>query len=304
MSLCPYGRIRIWPRRFLKLFVAIPKARVHVTVSHLPLAGLLLFAKPRLLHWSIRCQGRCGAWCCRSKRVSIGNQQLDYAAGDSMLITANQPMVSQIMQASASKPYLSLALDLDLCIIADLVLEMQAQSLSVKPHERASTYEQVADTALRLMQLLDRPAALAMLRQQLLREIHYWLLTGLHGAAIRQLGTPDSHVYRIARSVAVLRAEYANALPAERLAAVAGMSRSSFHQHFRAVTSLTPLQFQKQLRLIEARRLIVSEGRSSSSAAFEVGYEGASHFARDYLRMFGKLPGKDRLETGRPRRQG
>lgn len=104
---------------------------------------------------------------------------------------------------------------------------MQAQSLSVKPHERASTYEQVADTALRLMQL-DRPAALAMLRQQLLREIHYWLLTGLHGAAIRQLGTPDSHVYRIARSVAVLRAEYANALPAERLAAVAGMSRPRF----------------------------------------------------------------------------
>lgn len=238
-----------------------------------------------------------------SKRVSIGNQQLDYAAGDSMLITANQPMVSQIMQASASKPYLSLALDLDLCIIADLVLEMQAQSLSVKPHECTSTYEQVADTALRLMQLLDHPAALAMLRQQLLREIHYWLLTGMHGAAICQLGTPDSHVFRIARSVAVLRAEYANALPAERLAAVAGMSRSSFHQHFRAVTSLTPLQFQKQLRLIEARRLIVSEGRSSSSAAFEVGYEGASHFARDYLRMFGKLPGKDRLEPGRPRRQ-
>ncbi|WP_413043469.1 AraC family transcriptional regulator N-terminal domain-containing protein [Pseudomonas sp. YJ42] len=238
-----------------------------------------------------------------SKRVSIGNQQLDYAAGDSMLITANQPMVSQIMQASASIPYLSLALDLDLCIIADLVLEMQAQALSVKPHEHTSTYEQVADTALRLMQLLDRPAALAMLHQQLLREIHYWLLTGMHGAAIRQLGTPDSHVHRIARSVAVLRAEYANALPAERLAAVAGMSRSSFHQHFRAVTSLTPLQFQKQLRLIEARRLIVSEGRSSSSAAFEVGYEGASHFARDYLRMFGILPGKDRLETSKPRRQ-
>lgn len=165
-----------------------------------------------------------------SKRVSIGNQQLDYAAGDSMLITANQPMASQIMQASASTPYLSLALDLDLCIIADLVLEMQAQALSVKP--RTSTYEQVADTALRLMQLLDRPAALALLHQQFLREIHYWLLTGIHGAAIRQLGTPDTHVHRIARSVAVLRAEYANALPAERLAAVAGMSRSSFHQHF------------------------------------------------------------------------
>lgn len=238
------------------------------------------------------------------KRVSIGNQQLDYAAGDSMLITANQPMVSQIMQASASTPYLSLALDLDLCIIADLVLEMQAQEVSVEPEATStSTYEEVADTALRLMQLLDRPAAWALLHRQLLREIHYWLLTGMHGTAIRQLGRPDGHVHRIARSVALLRAEFASVLPIERLAAVASMSRSSFHQHFRAVTSLTPLQFQKQLRLIEARRLIVSEGRLSGHVAFEVGYEGASHFARDYLRMFGIPPGKDRLETSRPRRQ-
>ncbi|KAA0696503.1 AraC family transcriptional regulator [Halopseudomonas laoshanensis] len=226
------------------------------------------------------------------KRVSIGNKQLIFAAGDSMVVTANQPMVSQIIQASARTPYLSVALDLDLSIIADLVLEMQNQEPGLA-HRDISTDAEVADAVLRLMRLLDRPAALPLLQKQLLREIHFWLLSGRHGGEIRRLGLTDSHVHRIARAVAVLRTEFAESLPVERLASLAGMSRSSFHQHFRAVTSLTPLQFQKQLRLIEARRLIM-EGKSSSRAAFDVGYEGASHFARDYSRMFGLAPSKDR----------
>lgn len=230
------------------------------------------------------------------KRVSIGNKQLVFAAGDSMVVTANQPMVSQIIQASARTPYLSVALDLDLSIIADLVLEMQNQEPGLARWETIATDAEVADAVLRLMRLLDRPAALPLLQKQLLREIHFWLLSGRHGAEIRRLGFTDSHVHRIARAVAVLRTEFTESLPVERLASVAGMSRSSFHQHFRAVTSLTPLQFQKQLRLIEARRLIM-EGKSSSRAAFDVGYEGASHFARDYSRMFGLAPSKDRATT-------
>lgn len=231
------------------------------------------------------------------KRVSIGNQERSFSGGDSMLITANQPMISQIVQASVRKPYLSIALDLDLSMIADLVLEMEAQRLSFDLQKSVSTDDEVAAAALRLMQLLDRPAALPLLQKQLLREIHYWLLIGKHGREIRQLGRPDSHVHRIARAVAVLRAEFSKSLTVEHLAAVAGMSRSSFHHHFRATTSLTPLQFQKQLRLIEGRRLIVVEGMSSSRAAFEVGYEGASHFARDYLRMFGSQPKQERKAT-------
>lgn len=224
------------------------------------------------------------------KRVSVGNRELYFTAGDSMLITANQPMSSQVVQASVRAPYLSIALDLDLCLIADLVLEMEAQGLSFDLPESVLTDDEVADTALRLMRLLDRPAALPLLRKQLLREIHYWLLIGKHGPEIIQLGRPDSHIYRIARAVAVLRAEFSNVLTVERLATVAGMSRASFHHHFKAITTLTPLQFQKQLRLIEGRRLILTEGMSSSRAAYKVGYEGASHFARDYLRMFGLQP--------------
>lgn len=228
------------------------------------------------------------------KRVSVGNRELYFAAGDSMLITANQPMSSQVVQASVRAPYLSIALDLDLCLIADLVLEMEAQGLSFDLPESVSTEDEVADTALRLMRLLDRPAALPLLRKQLLREIHYWLLIGKHGPELIQLGRPNSHIYGVARAVAVLRAEFSNVLTVERLATVAGMSRASFHYHFKAITTLTPLQFQKQLRLIEGRRLILTEGMSSSRAAFKVGYEGASHFARDYLRMFGLQPKQER----------
>ncbi len=228
------------------------------------------------------------------KRVSIGDRELYFAADDSMLITSNRPMSSQIVQASLQAPYLSIALDLDLCVIADLVLEMEAQGLGFDLLENATTDDEVANTALRLMQLLDRPTALRLLQKQLLREIHFWLLIGKHGPELRQLGRPDSHIYRIARAVAVLRAEFSNVLTIERLATVAGMSRSSFHHHFKAITSLTPLQFQKQLRLIEGRRLIVADGMSSSGAAFKVGYESASHFARDYLRMFGLQPKQER----------
>lgn len=113
------------------------------------------------------------------------------------------------------------------------------------------------------------------------------------GEAIRRLGRPDCHVQRIARAVAVLRADHAKPLPVERLAAEAGMSPSSFHQHFRAVTSLSPLQFQKQLRLIEARRLMQAEGTSASSAAYTVGYESVSQFTREYGRLFGLPPVRD-----------
>lgn len=132
-----------------------------------------------------------------------------------------------------------------------------------------------------------------MLQAQLLREMHYWLLAGRHGAAIRRLGGPDSHAQRIARAVALLRAEFTQALPVERLAAVAGMSLSSFHQHFRRHTSLSPLQFHKQLRLIEARRLMLAEGISASSAAFAVGYESVPQFTREYRRLFGRPPVQD-----------
>jgi AraC-like DNA-binding protein len=156
-----------------------------------------------------------------------------------------------------------------------------------------TTDDHVRESALRLMRLIERPAALPVLAAPLVRELHYWLLAGRHGAAIRRLGLPEGRMRRIARAIALLRADFAQRLPVERLAAAAGMSPSSFHQHFRAVTSLTPRQFQKQLRLIEARRLMLAQGINASNAAYAVGYESVQQFTREYGRMFGLPPARD-----------
>ena len=229
-----------------------------------------------------------------SKQVAMGAQTYGFSAGESLLITADVPTVSQITRASAAAPYLSIALELSLPVIADLSAQMEAvPGGDYAPVHVDPTDAEVADVALRLMRLLERPEAVPLLHASLVRELHYWLLAGRHGAAIRRLGWPGSHAQRVARAVAVLRTDFAQPLPVESLAALAGMSPSSFHQHFRAVTSLSPLQFQKQLRLIEARRLMLSEGVSASIAAFAVGYESVPQFTREYGRLFGLPPVRD-----------
>ncbi len=130
-----------------------------------------------------------------------------------------------------------------------------------------------------------------------MRELHYWLLSGQHGAALRSLAAPDSNVSRLAAAIAILRQEYRSRIPVERLAAAAAMSLTAFHKHFKHMTSLSPGQYQKRLRLIEARRLMLDEGFSASSAAFEVGYESVSQFTREYRRLFQAPPKRDALRV-------
>jgi transcriptional regulator GlxA family with amidase domain len=227
-----------------------------------------------------------------NKQVVMGADTYSFGAGDSLLITADVPITSQITTASPDKPYLSLVLELDTQVIADMAQRMQAEPvITGTPVQVEPTDVQVADTALRLMKLMDRPAA--VLHGLLVDELHYWLLAGQHGTAIRRLGWQDGHAQRIGRAVAALRTNYTQPLWVERLADIAGMSPSSFHQHFRAVTSLSPLQFQKQLRLIEARRLMRTTGATASAAAFAVGYESVPQFTREYGRMFGLPPLRD-----------
>ncbi|MBP1884373.1 AraC family transcriptional regulator [Sinorhizobium mexicanum] len=228
-----------------------------------------------------------------TKQISLGDQTFTHQAGATLLITADVPTVSRIARASPTEPYLSLALYLDPTVIAELSVEMKvAREGKNVPLRIDPTDQEVADTALRLMRLLERPESVPVLQAQLIREMHYWLLSGRHGTAVRQLGCQESHAQRIARAVALIREEYAKPLPVERLAEAARMSASSFHQHFRAITTLSPLQFQKQLRLIEARRLMLAEGASASHAAYTVGYESVPQFTREYGRMFGLSPVK------------
>lgn len=228
------------------------------------------------------------------KQVTMGARTLAFSAGDSLLITADVPTVSQITQASPELPYLSLVLDLDPAVITELTMQMgSVPAVDGMAVRSEPTDTEVAEAAMRLMRLLDRPAALPVLHGPLVRELHYWLLEGRHGTAIRRLGWPDGPAQRVARAVAMLRRDFARPLRVERLADLAGMSPSSFYQHFRAVTSLSPMQFQKQLRLIEARRLMLAEGRNASTAAFTVGYESVPQFSREYRRMFGLPPAQE-----------
>ncbi|HEX8192162.1 MAG TPA: AraC family transcriptional regulator [Allosphingosinicella sp.] len=232
------------------------------------------------------------------KSVAMGGREFALSAGDSMLITADVPVLSRITKASAAAPYYALVLELDLALVAELVSEMRSEAAADPAPVRVDqTDAEVADAALRMMRLLDRPSSVPVLHRQIVREMHYWLLAGRHGGAIRHLGWPDGRVQRVARAVAMLRAGYAQPLRVEQLAEAAGMSPSSFHQHFRDVTSLSPLQFQKQLRLVEARRLMLSEGKTPTAASFAVGYASVSQFTREYRRMFGLPPARDAREV-------
>lgn len=228
------------------------------------------------------------------KRVAMGDRMFDFGAGESLLITTDVPTVSQITRATVVKPYYALVIELDPGVIASLVSDIGSRPFATDQPVRIDPIDaEVAGAAGRLLRLLDRPDTLGVLGDQLVRELHYWLLSSRHGGAIRALGVTNSHAQRIARAIAVLRERYAEPLPMSLLSEVAGMSSSAFYARFRATTSLTPLQFQKHLRLIEARRRMVSEGAAICDAAYGVGYESIPQFTREYGRMFGASPARD-----------
>jgi AraC-like DNA-binding protein len=264
-------------------------------VARTPIAGLTILraTSPSTLQYAVSrplvalvLQGR--------KRVMMERSTFDFGVGESLLITADVPTVSQITHASAVAPYISLVIDLDPAVIERLVVEIgPAPFAAATPVRIEPTERQMADAALRLLQLLEHPTSRAILETQLIRELHFWLLSGSHGGAIRSLGVADSHAQRVARAVAVIRADFASPLRVEQLADAAGMSPSSFHEHFRAITSLTPLQFQKQLRLIEARRMMLADGAGIGTVAHTVGYESVPQFTREYGRLFGLPPARD-----------
>lgn len=235
-----------------------------------------------------------------AKQVTVGPDTYEFAAGQSAIVGADVPAVSRVTRASRAEPYLALAIDLDTAVLLDLASQLGTPD-GAGPAAPAVLVDEtdaaVADCALRLVRLIERPESIPLLRPSIGRELHYWLLAGRHGRAIRGLARPDGAAQRVARAVAVLRAEFDRPLRVERLAAAAGMSASTFHHHFRAVTSLSPMQFQKQLRLIEARRRMLGDGLSASRAAFEVGYESVTQFTREYGRMFGRPPRRDVSES-------
>jgi AraC-like DNA-binding protein len=264
-------------------------------VLETPIPGLLLVretAPTSLMHSVARplvCFVLQGA-----KTVATGQDLLSFGAGEALIIASDIPTIGQVTKASVDQPYFALVIELDLGVISDLAIELSVVATSnLLPIHVEPTSDQVTDATHRLLSLLDRPSAQAILQTQYLRELHYWLMTGPLSGAIVRLIWSDPHARNISRAIALLRSDFAKPLPVEYLAKVAGMSASSFYQHFRAATLVSPLQFQKQLRLIEARRLMLSEGSTASQAGFAVGYESVPQFTRDYARMFGAPPARE-----------
>ena len=230
------------------------------------------------------------------KRVVQGGDVYEYAAGQVLLASVDLPALPQIVDASPERPYLSLTLGIDQAVIVQLMADADLPAPSRRSPTRGIA---VADAPLplldafsRLLDLLDAPGDIAALAPLIQREIHYRLLTTGLGDVLRQVAAVGSQSHRIARAVAVVKSHYREPLRVEALAERVGMSTSTFHQHFRALTGMTPLQYQKWMRLEEARRLMLTEGVDAATAGYRVGYESPSQFSREYRRRFGAPPAK------------
>lgn len=231
------------------------------------------------------------------KQVLLGEDVIAFSPGLSMLTTVDLPVISQVTQATSQKPFLGLFIKLDARSILQLAAELDApaskkgepfRSLSVEPLSAP-----LLDALTRLVRLLAEPALLPRLAPLILQEITLRLLSGPHGSHLRHLVSAGSPGQQIAQSVAWIKTHFAAAMNVDALAARTHMSPSTFRQHFRAITGVSPLQYQKQLRLQEARQLMLNQSLDAGDAGGRVGYESASQFSREYARLFGEPPQRD-----------
>ena len=232
-----------------------------------------------------------------AKWASFGGNQLEYRAGQALVIGVETPSVGRVFEASPDEPCLVLAFELDTAIMRSVAEELEAPPKASGETGRGVFVTDfqgpLADCALRLVRLLDTPQAIPALYPVIMREICYWLLTGPHGGDVARMTLAHSPSQRVISAMHSLRNRFNEPVRVEELAEIARMSASAFHRQFKALTSLTPLQYQKQLRLLEARRLMISTAVNVEAASFQVGYESPSQFSREYARMFGAPPKRD-----------
>jgi len=232
-----------------------------------------------------------------AKRVQLGNDTFVYDARNYLITSVHLPAVYEVITASPKKPYLGLLLKLDQREMSQLMVDSHLPPPRAQQSSRGMATGKVTLPLLsaiqRLIDLLDEQEDIPILAPIIQREIIYRLLVGDQGARLRQIASAGSQSNQIARAVTWLKDNYTQPLRIDDLAAHVRMSTSTFHHHFRAMTALSPLQYQKQLRLQEARRLMLAEHMDAGTAAFEVGYESPSQFSREYSRLFGAPPLKD-----------
>jgi AraC-like DNA-binding protein len=239
------------------------------------------------------------------KTVLLGEETYHYGVAQYLVISVDLPLKAFVVQATPEQPYLAFKLKLDLRQLCDILAETKAmtkppkisiankQESSLKGLFVSNADAPLLDCALRLTRLLDTLQDIPILSPMIIREIYYRLLMGEQSEAVRQMATSGSNMQRIAAVIQSIKVDFTKPMRVADLAEQASMSPSSFHHHFKQVTSMSPLQYQKQLRLLEARRLMLAENSDASNAAYLVGYESTSQFSREYSRLFGAPPIRD-----------
>ncbi len=255
-----------------------------ILASDVPRAPLPLIHRPAL------CLVVQGAKC-----EIIEDQQFVFRDGQGLVVAIEMPSRGWIAEATPRRPFLGMVIEFDLAVMHEIMIELGGP---VTGTEGAAAFvtipdEQVNDCAVRLVRLLDRPEAIPVVAPLVMRELSFWLLAAPHGAMLRAIVAEGRREQGITAAIHDLRRRFAEPIRIEELASTARMSASNFHRQFKSVTAMTPLQYQKQLRLLEARSLMVAEGANAETAGFRVGYESQSHFSRDYARMFGAPPRRD-----------
>jgi AraC-like DNA-binding protein len=232
------------------------------------------------------------------KRHLLGDQTHEHRAGQYLVVTADLPLTGHFIDVSPQAPSLAVGLVLRPTVIAPLLLEAPTPPWTRTTVTRPAmaigeTNPDLLDAVARMLRLLDHPADAPVLAPLIEREILWRLLTGPHGGMIRQIGQPDSSLSHVTRTIHWLRDNYAEPVRIDDLARLAGMSTSAFHRHFRALTAMSPLQFQKRIRLQEARTLLLARPDDVAAIGHLVGYDSPSQFNREYRRLFGAPPGRD-----------
>ncbi|OKH28655.1 AraC family transcriptional regulator [Calothrix sp. HK-06] len=231
------------------------------------------------------------------KETLLGKETYQYGAAQYIVVTVDLPLSGYIVEATPDKPYLTFKLSLDATRLWDIIDQIQhnldKKETSVRGLFVSDANVPLIDCATRLTRLLDTPQDIPFLAPMIKSEIYYRLLIGEQDEAVRQIATSGSNMQRVAEVIKQIKANLTKSLRVDDLAQQASMSPASFHRHFKAVTSMSPLQYQKQLRLLEARRLMLAENADATHAAYQVGYESPSQFSREYSRLFGAPPIKD-----------
>lgn len=233
-----------------------------------------------------------------SKSMTVGDRVLHYCPANYFVMSIDLPAVGTIWPATTGEPYLAIALTLNPAVIANLLDDLPDETLyrdetTETGFSITAVTEELMDAWVRMLRLMEKPEDIPALAPVYEREILFRVLQGPHGAMLREIATPDTAVARVSQVIGLIRKSFAEPLRVETLADKAMMSVSTLHRHFKAVTAMSPLQYQKRIRLLQARTLMTSGGMSVTSAALDVGYESSTQFSREYSRMFGLSPSRD-----------